>query len=43
MRRVLRAVATGASVGDLTTLEDEASIEEVMKSYHELKQAEQVR
>lgn len=29
MRRVLKALATGKSVGDLTTLEDEASVEEV--------------
>ncbi len=40
MRRVLKAVATGASIGDLTTLEDEASVEEVVKSYQELKKAE---
>ena len=37
MRRVLKAVATGASIGDLTTLEDEASVEEVVKAYQELK------
>ncbi len=37
MRRVLKAVASGANVGDLTTLEDEASLEEVMKAYQELK------
>ncbi|MBI4301642.1 MAG: acetate--CoA ligase [Chloroflexi bacterium] len=36
MRRVLKAVAENASVGDLTTLEDEASVEEVMRSYREL-------
>jgi len=29
MRRVLKAVASGETVGDLTTLEDEASVEEV--------------
>jgi len=39
MRRVLKAVATDASIGDLTTLEDEASVEEVIKAYHELKKA----
>ncbi len=37
MRRVLKAVASGASVGDLTTLEDEASVEEVIRSYQEVK------
>ena len=36
MRRVLRAIATGAAVGDLSTLEDEASVEEVKKAYEEL-------
>ena len=40
MRRVLKAVANNASIGDLTTLEDEASVEEVIKSYEELKKAE---
>ena len=39
MRRVLKAVASGTSIGDLTTLEDEASVEEVLKSYQELKKA----
>ena len=39
MRRVLKAVATDASIGDLTTLEDEASVEEVVKAYQELKKA----
>ncbi len=41
MRRVLKAVATGTSIGDLTTLEDEASVEEVIKSYQELKKADE--
>jgi acetyl-CoA synthetase len=41
MRRVLRAVANNANIGDLTTLEDEASVDEVIKSYHELKRAEE--
>jgi len=39
MRRVLKAVATGASLGDLTTLEDETSVAEVTKAYQELKKA----
>lgn len=38
MRRVLRAVAAGQAVGDLSTLEDEASVEEVRRSFEELKQ-----
>jgi len=37
MRRVLKAVASDEDIGDLTTLEDEASVEEVRKSYEELK------
>lgn len=32
MRRVLKAVASGEEVGDLTTLENEASVEEVKKA-----------
>ena len=37
MRRVLKAVASGQSLGDLTTLEDETSIEEVKRAYEGLK------
>jgi acetyl-coenzyme A synthetase (EC 6.2.1.1) len=37
MRRLLRAVATGAPLGDVTTLEDETSVEEVKKAYEEMK------
>jgi acetyl-CoA synthetase len=37
MRRVLKAVASGQSLGDLTTLEDEASIEELKRAYENLK------
>ena len=39
MRRVLKAVASGQSLGDLTTLENEASIEEVKRAYEELQEA----
>ncbi len=39
MRRILKAVATDADIGDLTTLEDEASVEEIIRTYHELKKA----
>lgn len=37
MRRVLKAVAEGKALGDLTTLEDEASVEEVKRAYEELR------
>jgi len=37
MRRVLRAVALGQSLGDLTTIEDEASVQEIQKAYESLK------
>mgnify|MGYP000291758897 CR=1 FL=1 len=37
MRRVLKAVALNMPLGDLSTLEDEASVEEVKKAYEELK------
>ena len=36
MRRVLKAVASGQSPGDLTTLENEASVEEVKKALADL-------
>jgi len=39
IRRVLKAVASGQSIGDLTTLEDEASVEEVKRAYEELQRA----
>jgi acetyl-CoA synthetase len=39
MRRVLKAVATGQSLGDLSTLEDEASVEELKKAYEGLKKS----
>ena len=38
MRRVIKALASDLNVGDLTTLEDESSVEEVIKAYHELKE-----
>ncbi len=37
MRRLLRAVAMNAPLGDVTTLEDEASVEEAKKAYEELR------
>ncbi|MEM2237190.1 MAG: acetate--CoA ligase [Candidatus Caldarchaeum sp.] len=39
MRRLIKAVATGTSLGDITTLEDEAAVEEVKQSYEELVKA----
>jgi len=38
MRRVLKAVANNTSIGDLTTLEDKSSVEEIIKAYKELKE-----
>jgi acetyl-CoA synthetase len=37
MRRVLRSVASGRPVGDVTTLEDEASVDEIKNAYEDLK------
>ena len=37
MRRVVQAVVAGTSIGDVTTLEDEASVEEVKRAYLDLK------
>ena len=39
MRRVLKAVATGQSLGDLTTLEDEASVGEIQRAYEGLRRS----
>jgi acetyl-CoA synthetase len=39
MRRVLKAVAEQAKLGDLSTLEDEAAVDEVIRSYRELEEA----
>jgi acetyl-CoA synthetase len=35
MRRLVKAVAMGSPLGDITTLEDEAAVEEVKKAYEE--------
>jgi acetyl-coenzyme A synthetase (EC 6.2.1.1) len=37
MRRVLRALAAGQQPGDLSTLEDETSVEEVRRAFEEMK------
>ncbi len=39
MRRVLRAVAAGRPIGDITTLEDEASVHEIEQAFEALKGA----
>ena len=38
LRRVLKAVVNNTSIGDLTTLEDKSSVEEIIKVYQELKE-----
>ncbi|NON63647.1 acetate--CoA ligase [Acidianus sp. RZ1] len=38
MRRVVRAVASNAEVGDITTLEDEASVDEIRRAIKEFKE-----
>ena len=37
MRRVIKAVAMGKSLGDLTTIEDESSVEDVKRAYESLR------
>jgi acetyl-CoA synthetase len=37
MRRLLKAVLAGAALGDVSTLEDEASVEDIKATYDELK------
>jgi acetyl-CoA synthetase len=39
MRRIIGAVVEGRSIGDVTTLEDETSVEEARRAYTELKDA----
>ena len=38
MRRVLKAVANNTTLGDLTTLEDKSSVEEIVKAYKKFKE-----
>jgi hypothetical protein len=33
---LLKSIASGAAIGDATTLEDEASIEEIKQAYNDL-------
>jgi acetyl-CoA synthetase len=37
MRRLLKAVLVGAPLGDTSTLEDEASVEDIKATYEELR------
>jgi len=39
MRRLLKAVVSGAQLGDVSTLEDASSIQEAIKAVEELKKA----
>lgn len=39
MRRLLKSIASGDKVGDITTLEDGAAIDEVKQAYEDLKKA----
>lgn len=39
MRRLLKSIASGDKIGDITTLEDGAAIDEVKHAYEELKKA----
>lgn len=43
MRRVLKSVLMGMPIGDVSTLEDKASVEEVKKAYEELKKLIEAR
>ena len=36
MRRLLKSIASGEPIGDVTTIEDEASIEEIRQAYNNL-------
>ncbi|MBM4248948.1 MAG: acetate--CoA ligase [Euryarchaeota archaeon] len=37
MRRILKALATGTGIGDVSTLEDATSVEEIKRTYEEMK------
>ena len=38
MRRLLKALAQNEKIGDISTLEDEASVDEIKAAFAELKQ-----
>jgi hypothetical protein len=37
MRRLLKAVLSGVALGDVSTLEDEASVDDIKASYEEMR------
>jgi acetyl-CoA synthetase len=37
MRRLLKSIVNNTGIGDVTTLEDEAAVDEVKAAYEELK------
>jgi hypothetical protein len=37
MRRLLKSIAKGESIGDVSTLENEAAVSEVQEAFEELK------
>jgi acetyl-CoA synthetase len=37
MRRLLKAVLSGAALGDVSTLEDEGSVDDIKASYEEMR------
>jgi acetyl-CoA synthetase len=37
MRRILKAVLVGAPIGDVSTLEDDASVEDIKNTYEEMR------
>ncbi|MCX7758457.1 MAG: acetate--CoA ligase [bacterium] len=39
MRRLLKSIIIGKDLGDITTLEEEASVEEIKKAYEEVRQS----
>jgi acetyl-CoA synthetase len=39
MRRLLKSITEGVSIGDITTLEDGASVEEIRQAYNDLHKA----
>ena len=40
VRRILKAVVEKANIGDISTLEDETAVQEVLRSYQETEQAQ---
>jgi acetyl-CoA synthetase len=36
MRRLLKSISTGSAIGDVTSLEDDASVQEIRQAYIDL-------